>query len=145
MASLCGANCEECAFKAQCRGCVETCGSPFGGKCVAAEYIKKEGREKYAEFKKELLSEINALLTANGIPQAGALYELTGSYVDLAYPLPSGETVRFLDEKNIYLGAQIEAPGSEACYGVVADGSFILICSYHDNGADPTLLLFKKR
>ena len=145
MSTICGANCDQCSFKNTCKGCAATCGSPFGGSCVAAEYIKIGGREKYAEFKQGLLQEINALLKDNDIPPAGALYELPGFYVNLPYAFPNGETVKFLKDQNIYLGAQIEIPDVERCCGVVADTTFILICSYGENGADPELILYKKR
>ena len=144
MSSICGINCDECQLKTDCRGCSETCGKPFGGACVAAEYIKTGGREEYDRFKKSLLAEINKLLCENGIPQAEALYELAGSYVNLAYPLPSGEAVKLLDDKRVYLGAQIEAAG-DFCFGVLADTSFILVCSYGENGSEPELLIYKKR
>ena len=64
MRTYCGANCEDCPSKENCKGCRETRGSPFGGRCVAAEYIKFGGLEAYQQFKKELLGEINALLAA---------------------------------------------------------------------------------
>ena len=143
MSTICGANCDGCGFKDKCCGCSQTCGKPFGGTCVAAEYIKAGGKEKYAEFKNALLAEINSLLEANGIPTADALYELAGFYVNLAYPLPSGENVKLLDDTKIYLGAQIEGEGT--CFGVLADTTFIIVCSYGENGAHPELLIYKKR
>lgn len=145
MSTICGANCEECNFKDNCRGCEATCGKPFGGTCVAAEYIKAGGKEKYVEFKRGLLNEVNALLKANGIPPADALYELAGSFVNLAYPLPSGEAIKFLDDKKVYLGAQIDFAGLGVCYGVVADAGFILVCSYSVNGSEPELIVYQKR
>lgn len=145
MDTICGANCAECAFKDSCRGCAATCGKPFGGSCVAAEYIRIGGREKYAEFKALLLGEVNALLEANGIPRAEKLYELPGSFVDLAYPLPSGKAVKFLDGSKVYLGAQIEFADLGVCYGVVADTTFILVCSYSVDGSEPELVAYKKR
>lgn len=42
MHTYCGVNCESCPSKENCEGCRETCGSPFGGRCVAAEYISLE-------------------------------------------------------------------------------------------------------
>ena len=143
--TICGADCEGCISQATCPGCAATCGRPFGGDCIAAQYIKVGGREKYAEFKKDLLSELNALLSANGLPEAAALYELAGSFVNLAYPLPSGESVKLLDDKKIYLVTQIEIPGEPFCFGAVASMDFILVSRYGENGADPELLLYKKR
>ena len=145
MDTICGANCEGCQFKDHCRGCAATGGRPFGGTCVAAEAIKAGGREKYAAFKRDLLGEVNALLRENGIPEAEALYELAGSFVNLAYPMPSGEAVKFLDDRKVYLGAQIELAGLEKCCGVVADVDFILVCRYGENGANPELIAYKKR
>ena len=142
--SICGANCNECTMKENCKGCAATCGSPFGGRCIAAEYIRVGGREAYGLFKKNLLAEVNELLRSIGIPEAAALYELSGEFVNLAYPLPNGP-VRFLEDKNIYLGTQIEFADNGICYGVVADMGFILVCSYSVDGNDPELLLYKKR
>ncbi|MBR2807067.1 MAG: DUF3795 domain-containing protein [Oscillospiraceae bacterium] len=145
MSTICGANCEGCQFKNKCRGCEQTCGKPFGGTCVAAEYIKFGGREKYDEFKKILLEEINALLNTMECPAAETLYELPGFFVNLTYTLPNGKPVQFLEDNNIYLGAQIELAESEICLGVVADTTFILLCSYGENGSGPELILYKKR
>ena len=94
MKTICGADCRKCPFREECRGCAETCGRPFGGTCVAAEYIKAGGLEKYREFKQVLLGEVNTLLEANGIPPADGLQELAGFYVNLPYPLPSGRAVK---------------------------------------------------
>ena len=35
--------------------------------------------------------------------------------------------------------------GSERCFGIVANMDFIMICTYEKDGADPELLLYKKR
>lgn len=145
MSSLCGASCGECTFREGCAGCAETCGKPFGGRCVAAEYIQLGGKEAYAAFRKKLKEEINVFLESLDIPPAEALYELPGHFVNLAYRLPSGENVKFLDDKKIYLGTQIEFAGLGVCYGVVADTGFILVCSYGVNGSDPVLIAYKRR
>ncbi len=145
MKSICGAKCEECGFKNDCRGCAATCGKPFGGTCVAAEYIKTGGLEKYRDFKRVLLNEVNTLLKANNIPAAETLNELAGAFVNLEYPLPSGKTVKMLDDKKVYLGTQIEFADMGICYGVVADTTFILVCSYSVNGSQPELIAYKKR
>ena len=145
MSTYCGANCEDCLSKENCRGCRETCGSPFGGRCIAAEYIKFGGLEAYRQFKQKLLGEINALLAAQGIGTVDVLFELAGEFVNLAYTMPSGEKVKLLNDKNIYLGAQIEFADLGVCYGVVADTDFILICSYSVNGSEPELIVYQKR
>ena len=145
MDTYCGANCESCPSKEGCKGCVATCGSPFGGRCVAAEYIKVGGLAAYRQFKQKLTEEVNALLAAEGLGTTENLFELTGAYVNLPYPTPSGETVKLLNDKNIYLGAQIEFADLGVCYGVVADTGFILLCSYGRDGSEPELLVYRKR
>ena len=68
---------------------------------------------------------------------------LPGSFVNLAYSLPSGETVKFLDDNATYLGSQLE--GETKCYGIVANMDFLLVCSYEENGENPELVVYKKR
>lgn len=143
--TYCGLDCSECDLRTVCSGCVASGGRPFGGTCVAAECIKENGTEAYAALRETLLSEINALLEAIGSPAASSLHELCGKYVNLAYPLPSGQAVPFLDDKSVYLGAQIEQENEERCFGVLTDANFILLCSYAENGADPELILYRKR
>ena len=145
METICGANCERCSFKSSCRGCAATCGKPFGGDCVAAEYIKAQGKEKYTQFKTALLKEINALLKAYSIPEADALHELPGSFVNLEYPISGDASVKMLDDKRVYLGCQVTAAEPGVCYGAVADTGFILLSRYREGGSDPELILYKKR
>ena len=145
MSSICGANCKECNFKSECAGCEKTCGKPFGGRCIAAEYIKVGGLDSYNTFKEKLLSEINCLLKAEGLPTADKLYELSGQFVNLEYPLPSGKTVKLLNDKNINLGCQVEYADLGVCYGVVADAGFILISSYSVDSGEPEIVLYKRR
>jgi len=145
MSTICGADCGKCTFKENCKGCLETCGKPFGGACVAAEYIKAGGREKYEDFKRNLLDEVNSLLEKNDIPKAEKLYEMCGSFVNLEYPMPSGKRVKMLDDSKIYLATQIEFADIGVCYGVVADTTFILVCSYSVNGSEAEIVLYKKR
>ena len=143
--TYCGADCERCPSKDGCHGCAATGGSPFGERCVAAEYIKLGGMDAYRQFKQKLLSEINALLATQGIDAVDGLFELVGKFVNLAYTMPSGEKVKLLNDKNTYLGAQIEFAGRGVCYGVVADTGFILICRYSVDGSEPELIVYKKR
>jgi len=67
---------------------------------------------------------------------------LTGSYVNLPYPLANGSTVQFLKDNDIYLGNQVEQANSYRCYGVVANEDYILICEYGCNGSDPKIVLY---
>lgn len=145
MNTICGADCSACMLSEKCAGCAATCGHPFGGSCVAAEYIKAHGKEAYLTFKQELLSEINGVLQHMELPPATVLFELAGTCANLAYPLPNGECVKLLDDRCIYLGCQIEQGGRERCIGVIAGMDFITVCSYLANGGAPSLLLFQKR
>ena len=98
---------------------------------------------KFEELKKQLIDEINAL-GIEGMPKLEGLNALVGSYVNLAYPLPSGACVKFLNDQTTYLGNQLET-GEERCFGVLANVDFILVCTYGCEGAEPELLLYKKR
>ena len=144
MNTLCGANCNECGFKENCKGCVETQGKPFGGKCIAAEYIKIGGISAFDEFKKQIISEFNAL-KIEGMPKITELFCLCGSFVNLEYPLANGTTVKFLDDKNIYLGTQVDCEFVDRCFGLVADMNFLLVCEYGENGTNPEIVLYKRR
>ena len=100
---------------------------------------------QFEAFKKKLIGEINAL-HIEGMPRVEKLNALVGKYVNLTYRLPGGINVRFLDDETTYLGNQLEPEmGGERCFGVLANMDFILICSYGKEGADPELLLYKKR
>lgn len=95
MKSICGSDCcEACPRKTDCGGCQETGGHPFGGVCVAAKRIQDSGFDAYQALKQSLIREIQAL----GIPGLAVkdLCLLNGFYVNLAYPLPNGETVKLL-------------------------------------------------
>ncbi|MBQ7170941.1 MAG: helix-turn-helix domain-containing protein [Clostridia bacterium] len=100
---------------------------------------------QFEAFKEQLIGEINAL-GIEGMPKVEKLNALVGGYVNLAYPLPGGACVKFLDDKTTYLGTQLEpAFGGERCFGVLANMDFILICTYGKDGAAPELVLYKKR
>ncbi|MBQ6536212.1 MAG: zinc ribbon domain-containing protein, partial [Firmicutes bacterium] len=100
---------------------------------------------QFEAFKKQLIEEINQL-RVEGMPRLEKLNALVGKYVNLAYRLPNGESVRFLDDRTTYLGNQLEPEfGGERCFGVVANMDFILISTYGKDGADPELVLYKKR
>ena len=63
-----------------------------------------------------------------------------------AFRLPSGAEVKFLDDNTTYLGNQLEPEfGGDRCFGVLANMDFILICTYEAEGANPELVLYKKR
>ena len=100
---------------------------------------------EFETFKAQLTEEINAL-HIDGMPRVEKLNALVGKYVNLAYRLPGGESVRFLDDQATYLGTQLESEyGGERCFGVLANMDFILVCTYEGEGANPELVLYKKR
>lgn len=78
------------------------------------------------------------------MPKVDRLNALVGKYVNLEYLLPSGMSVKFLNDQTTYLGNQLEI-GDDRCFGILACVDFILICTYGKDGADPELVLYKKR
>ena len=138
MRTYCGQDCcKECERQAECGGCEKCQGHPFGCSCVA------ERNKDFPSLKRRLFDEINAF----GIEGLAVedLNLLTGSFVNLPYPLANGSTVQFLKDKDIYLGNQVERKDSDRCYGIVANEEFILICEYGCNGSDPKIVLYKRR
>ena len=100
---------------------------------------------EFEQFKQQLIREINAL-GIEGMPKVESLNALVGRFVNLEYPLPGGARVKFLDDHTTYLGTQLEPEfGGSRCFGVLANMDFILICTYEAEGADPELVLYKKR
>ena len=100
---------------------------------------------KFDDFKKQLVDEINEL-KIEGMPKLEKLNALVGRYVNIAYPLPSGKSVKFLNDQTTYLGNQLESekePGK--CYGIIANMDFIMVCAYGEEGSNPELLIYRKR
>ena len=108
-------------------------------------YEQLSDHGEFEAFKRQLIQEINDL-HIEGLPRVEKLNALVGRYVNLAYPLPSGLQVKFLRDETTYLGNQLESEfGGERCFGVLASMDFILISTYGPEGAEPELVLFKKR
>lgn len=100
---------------------------------------------EFEAFKKQLIDEINDL-RIDGMPKVDKLNALVGSFVNLAYPLPSGVSAKFLNDVTTYLGTQLESEfGGERCFGVLASMDFILVSTYEAEGKNPELVLYKKR
>ena len=109
------------------------------------EYKNLDGAEKFEEFKKKLIDEINDL-RIEGMPKVEKLNALVGGYVNLEYTLPNGSKVKFLEDGATYLGNQLEYEfGGERCFGIAANMDFILVCTYGAGGEDPELVIYKKR
>jgi len=108
-------------------------------------YKNLDGAEKFEEFKRKLIDEINAL-NVEGMPKVKKLNALVGGYINMEYCLPNGKLVKFLDDGATYLGTQVECEFDEStCFGVAANMDFILVCSYGENGENPELIVYKKR
>ena len=108
-------------------------------------YEKLGGNKAFEEFKSTLIDEINAF-HIEGMPKLTKLNALVGNYINLEYRLPNGNTAKFLDDNATYLGNQMEcAFGGSRCFGIAANMDFILVCTYEENGANPELVLYKKR
>ena len=146
----CGADCGSCGFreKGECAGCRASDGCPFGKYCYLASTVKLGGEAALEAYKKELIGEINAL-GVPGMPGITDLIPLNGFFVNLAYELPGGKIVKFLDNTDIYLGTQVLCKfndGSVSRYfGVVAGPGFLLVGEYGAGGSDPELILYRKR
>lgn len=96
-------------------------------------------------FKKKLIEEINEL-RIEGLPKVEKLNALVGKYVNLEYTLPNGRKVKFLDDNKTYLGNQLECEfGGDRCFGILADASFLLVCTYEKDGTNPELVIYKHR
>ena len=109
------------------------------------KYEELSDNGQFEEFKQKLIREINDL-HIEGMPEVKKLNALVGSYVNLAYRLPSGANVKFLDDHTTYLGNQLESElGGDRCFGILANMDFILVCTYEAEGANPELVLYKKR
>ena len=110
------------------------------------KYRELGGKERFEEFKGQLIHEINTLLNVEGLPKVENLNVLPGSFVNLEYRLPNGQAVKFLDDNATYLGSQLECEfGGDRCFGIVANMDFLLVCTYEENGENPELVIYKKR
>ena len=72
------------------------------------KYRELGGKEKFEEFKQQLIHEFNTLLHIEGLPRVENLNVLSGSFINLEYCLPNGQSVKFLDDNATYLGSQLE-------------------------------------
>ncbi len=152
--TICGLDCDECPMKDGCSGCTETNGHPFGGTCMLGECCRAErcqncghayeNNRQDCEMIQTLVAEFNAL----GIPDmepVTTLNALPGSYINQTYPTPGGQTVRFWDDSRMYLGNQMRQLGTDKLYGIVADERYLLVCEYGEGGANPEIVVFKRR
>ncbi len=100
---------------------------------------------EFDAFKKQLVDEINSL-GIEGMPKVEKLNAIVGKYVNLEYPLPSGISVKLLNDQTTYLGTQLESDIVDGLFfGVLANMDFIIVSTYEAEGANPELLIYKKR
>ena len=108
-------------------------------------YEQLSDNGQFEGFKAKLIEEINDL-HVEGMPKLEKLNALVGRFVNLEYRLPNGMCVKFLDDQTTYLGNQLECEfGEDRCFGVLANMDFILVSTYEAEGANPELVLYKKR
>ena len=107
---------------------------------------KELGEENvFEQFKSKLIHEINDL-HIDGMPVLDSIHHLSGSFVNMAYRLPNGNYIKFLDNDLTYLGNELPSIyDNSICFGIVCNMEFILICSYEKEGSHPELLLYKQR
>lgn len=151
MKTICGADCNKCGFKEKCAGCQETNGHPFGDSCMLAQCSNSNSCDEgckscsaACKLKAKLIEEFNTL-GIEDMEEVTNLNALKGSFVNLEYTLPSGQTIKFWNDNRIYLGNQICKKNSDRCYGLTADENYLLVCEYGENGANPELVIFRKR
>lgn len=148
--SICGIDCSECELKNNCEGCVETNGRPFQGGCIIAACCQDKGHvycdkceDMPCKLKARLIEEFNAL-GIEDMEEVTELNALRGSYINLAYRFPGGQSVRIWDDGKIYLGNQICKKNSDRCYGLAADEKYLLVCEYGSDGKDAEIIVYKK-
>lgn len=131
----------------QAMGCIEA-------KEYNAEHVEKEPYDCQLEcevsFVMQEMCDVNTLIeefNALGIPhlRIESLNRLNGSFVNLEYQLANGQRVKLLEDNNVYWGNQVEIPGSDRCYGLVADEKYLLVCEYGCGGAEPEIVIYKRR
>lgn len=108
------------------------------------KYAELGGDERFAEFKRQLMREFNEL-HIEGMPEVNTLIYLVGAYINMEYTLPNGQKVKFLDDNATYLGYQLESEFGGRCFGIAASTDFLLVCTYEEGGANPELVIYKKR
>ncbi|WP_322181130.1 DUF3795 domain-containing protein [Neglectibacter caecimuris] len=150
MKTICGLDCNDCPGKETCPGCEEVGGQ---GKCViyacASSHTGNDCESCHyfdgaCHRKERLIQEFNDL-GIKDMPRVTDLTALPGHYINLEYTLPGGQKAKLWDDKRIYLGAQLEKPNSERCYGLTADENYLLVCEYGENGSDPEIVCYRRR
>jgi len=140
--SLCGADCSQCGLRSTCSGCAETQGRPFGAACTVALCLR-DGEKALCQYKKDLMAACNAPAIPD-MEEVTQLYALKGSLINLEYPLPGGQSVKFWDDNKIYLGNQLPKGDSSRYYGIVADEAYLMVAEYSGYGSDAEIVVFQR-
>ena len=140
--SICGIDCTKCELSNTCNGCAETNGHPFGGECIVALCCQR-GEKALCEFKAKLISAFNSLNIVD-MDQVTELNALKGSFINIEYTLPGGQTVKLWDDNKIYLGNQLCKQNSDRCYGLAADEKYMMVCESGYDGSDAQIVVFRR-
>lgn len=140
--SICGIDCTKCELSNTCNGCAETNGHPFGGECIVALCCQR-GEKALCEFKAKLISAFNSL-NIEDMDQVTELNALKGSFINIEYTLPGGQTVKLWDDNKIYLGNQLCKQNSDRCYGLAADEKYMMVCESGYDGSDAEIVVFRR-
>ena len=148
--TICGLDCSQCGWKDSCPGCSATNGRPFGGgQCMVFACCQEKEcagdcfSGKHCALREPLLQEFNSL-GIEDMPEVTSLNVLPGSYINLQYTLPGGQTCKLWEDEKLYFANQLEKKNSDRCYGLTADKTYLLVCEYGCEGADPEIVLFKR-
>ena len=79
------------------------------------------------------------------MPEVTELFSLCGSFINSEYPFPDGTIKKFLNDSDIYLGTQLKKKNSDRYFGIAASDKFLLVSEYGENGADPEIVIYKRR
>ena len=142
MKTFCGTDCTQCGDYGKCEGCAETDGRPFGTECIAARFAK-QGEGALEACREKLIAAFNALNIPDMEPVT-RLNALKGAYINLEYTLPGGQRVKFWDDEKIYFANQQHKAGSDRCYGIAADETYLLVSEYGCGGADAEIVAFRR-
>lgn len=94
-------------------------------------------------MKTELIKAFNDLKIP-GMDTVTELHQGKGDFVNLEFPLPSGQTVKLWDDNKTYFINQLEKENDSKCFGLTADEHYLLVCEYGDGGSDPKIIVFKR-
>ena len=107
-------------------------------------YAELGGQEKFDELKEKIMAEFNDL-QIEGMPKVEYIHVVPGRSVNYEYRLPNGAMMKLLNDDASYLSSQIECEFGGGYFCLVADMSFLLVCTPEENGAAAELVIYKKR